>query len=236
MKCFVDLDGVLADFVRAACQVHRYEIQNRCFKTPEQFIETYPSRVWEMYTAIGIDRNEFYAPMDQEFWATLPKTPEANQILEHILFCYAEKDVFFLTKPAGRAKRAAECYFGKLQWIETHYPQFLDRTIFAIRKEACSFPGTVLIDDSDANITAWRAEGGIGILCPRPWNSGFKRIDSLITDLRDAIQRSYQEAQRIYFGEMGKKESSISTDRPSTAKGLRDSPTDWDPNSIQVDR
>jgi hypothetical protein len=64
---------------------------------------------------------------------------------------------------------------GKLRWIERHMEErWLRRYIFTPVKEAFARPGVVLIDDCDANVTAFRDAGGRAVLVPRPWNAQWR--------------------------------------------------------------
>jgi hypothetical protein len=56
--------------------------------------------------------------------------------------------------------------------MEQHFPKHAGRLWFADNKPEHCDHGDILIDDSDDNLKAWAAAGGIDIKFLRPWNVG----------------------------------------------------------------
>jgi hypothetical protein len=111
--------------------------------------------------------NVFWEWISRSIWEAMPPSKQF-WLLEAAAIAVGQKNVLIATSPT----KSADCLFGKYQWMERHLPGWCHRQ-YAItpRKHWLAQPGVLLIDDCDENIMKWRANGGIGIICPRPWNS-----------------------------------------------------------------
>ncbi len=159
-KAFLDMDGVLFDFMAAIAKIHGRPIP---YDTPRAM------GVWDIEKLWGITPEEFWAPValkSLEFWSNVPKTPEADQIVKYVTEEFGNENVAILTSPS----MDAGCIPGKRYCIQKYFPQFKDRIIFGSAKEFLAGPGRVLIDDRDRNVDDFVAAGGYGIIIPRPWN------------------------------------------------------------------
>ena len=157
MKCFLDLDGVLADFVGGVCKAHN----RTCYDKPEHLGEFSLEKCW------GISAEAFWRPTNNwDFWFNLEKTPEANAIVELAFSSFGEKNVAILTSPS----LDHSCVPAKRAWMEKHYPSLAKGMIFSWGKGVIGGPERVLVDDRDRNVEDWNEAGGCGILVPRPWN------------------------------------------------------------------
>lgn len=169
LKCLLDLDGVLADFIGGLCKLRG---------TPR----VDPSG-WNC-----IDAHE-WEKMDEEFWATLDRTPEFEAILTTVEETFGPENVCLLTSPV----RTAGCLEGKMRWIRKHLPAYSRRFLIGPAKEFCANPRSVLIDDSETNVKAFTDAGGYAVLVPREWN--WKRGRSMGNVLADVrIFRHLNEA------------------------------------------
>lgn len=146
LKCLLDLDGVLADFVGGV-----YKLRGTPRKDPMNwdFIEAHE---WEK--------------MDEEFWASLDKTPEFDALLSTVEETFGPENICLLTSPV----RTAGCLEGKMRWIREHLPAYSRRFLIGPAKEFCAHPRSVLIDDSETNTRAFFKAGGNAVLVPREWN------------------------------------------------------------------
>jgi len=159
--CFLDLDGVLVDFLAAACAVHGR-------KTPYDVPEA--KGIWDMSSLWGISPESFWEPIDSagsDFWYTLDFMPWAGVLLEEVCDSFEEKNVYIMTAPG----KSASSWLGKARFMKDRLPEFLPRFLIGVPKHVCARPGAVLIDDNDENISKFNEAGGCGILFPRPWNS-----------------------------------------------------------------
>lgn len=174
MKCFIDMDGVLADFVGAACRAH-----NR----PWPYDDPKNLGTFEIEPAWGITPREFWKPIDalgMGFWEGLEKTEESDRIVKLAIALYGITNVCVLTSPS----EDPGCVPGKRAWLKKHYPELGKNVLFGSAKHFVSGKDRLLIDDRDKNIEDFEAYGGTGILVPRPWNRGFWWADPMGTIIR----------------------------------------------------
>lgn len=162
-KCFLDMDGVIADFVGALCKIHGRETP---YSQPESLGKFDTEKLW------GISAEEFWAPVKKnslEFWEGIEKTPEADEIVKLAVLEFGIENVCILTAPSSDHGSVP----GKRAWIARHYPCFSKRILFATAsaKQFCAGRGKYLIDDKDSNVDEFDTAGGTGILVPRPWNA-----------------------------------------------------------------
>lgn len=151
---FLDLDGVLCDFLGGICQAH-----GRAGYLPT---------TWDFYRdEWGMAARDFWMPADDpDFWASLDWTPEGQAILAACEAAVGAEQVYILT--SGRAAPAAA---GKTVWVKRELGRdYLDRLIIAHHKQLCAGPGRVLVDDADHNVDAFEGAGGCAVLVPRAWN------------------------------------------------------------------
>ena len=150
--CFLDMDGVLVDFVAGAHKVHG--------KTYE-----YKSVTWEFMKHFGVSNNDFWAPMGFDFWADLPWTKEGPELLRG-LERYFPESIVLMTSPCLTVGSVE----GKVEWIRRNMPNYARKFFVGPAKHLAAGPGKVLIDDHDNNVDLFRLYGGNAVLIPRPWN------------------------------------------------------------------
>jgi len=179
-RIFLDIDGVVCDFIRPAFAFHG---------CGEHFV--YPDVGWDCVKACNILRarrrmpelsgNEFWNAFDYDFWANLPLFPRA---CEFVKFLGAHSDLYFATSVTLNPMYTA----GRVAWIQKHFPTMNRRFFIGAKKALFAQPGSILIDDCDANCEAFEAHGGKAILMPRPWNKGRRnKYDLDITSLYDHV-------------------------------------------------
>lgn len=171
-QCLLDMDGVIADFMGQLCKYH-----NR----PSPYLDAANYGVWDTETLWGITVKEFWAPIKEDsehFWKTIPKTPEADEIVRLATQYFGEENIAILTAPSDDEGAVP----GKRKWMKKHFPQFEKRMIFGSAKEFLAAPYRTLIDDRDKNVEAFRKAGGKAILLPRLWNS-----EHMFSDITDQI-------------------------------------------------
>jgi hypothetical protein len=175
MRVFVDMDGVVADFVNGVCNFYDKEYPYPCDPPGD------PS--WDIVKLLGMRPTEFWQNLGKHFWSSLSKTPDADLILDMVKRFTAPDEVCFLTSPC----QTKGCMEGKVYWAKEHYPDI--PILFSVAadhslspKWMCAGPDSVLIDDHSPNIDKWTQHGGAGVLLPRPWN----RLHS--HDTRDVLR------------------------------------------------
>lgn len=155
---YVDMDDVLVDFVSDCIDRYDLNIDWEDHLRPSDFINAYTYQYGETLDDLVND-------LDDEFWEFLSPTPEMDQIVA-LLEPY--KPIILTSCAWGGAS-------GKQLWIEENLPDYYfdGRYIMvghASIKNKLAKSNTILIDDLERNVDEFTANGGIGILCPRPWN------------------------------------------------------------------
>jgi 5'(3')-deoxyribonucleotidase len=171
---FLDMDGVLADFNKAAHVAHGKPRQtSRSFQQP-----------WDLHLLWGQTEEEFWAPTNSfEFWYNIEKTPEADEIVELAMKTWGVGNIAILTSPSD----FGECIHAKREWIKRYYPQFEKRMIYAYSKKFLASPWRVLLDDRERNVDDFNAAGGFAIMVPRLWNSRYAESDRVMEVLRREV-------------------------------------------------
>lgn len=168
---YLDMDGVLCDFVTPAMTVHG---------RPELLQPgAWPKGVYTLEEVLGVTKSQFWEPIDNldyPFWSMLPAYPWWQTLL-HVSMARAYQ-VVILSKPHGPQSTA-----GKHYWLTHHFGHDFDRYAFTPHKHLLAGRGKVLIDDCEANIREWRNAGGIGLLFPQPWNNGEGDIETVLEEL-----------------------------------------------------
>lgn len=162
-RLFLDIDGVLADFIGAAFKAH-----GKTFNAA-----TYPKGLWNTWEHIGCTEQEFWEFDGYDFWRNLEPYPYAKLLVKCLEDRVFQENICLLTSPSLNAMRIN----GKRDWIAEHFPAYTKQVLFGSAKHFCAHPTTVLIDDSDKNCEAFSKAGGHYITFPRVWNSAGERDD-----------------------------------------------------------
>lgn len=159
---FVDMDGVLADFVGGVLQRHNL---------PEDSYTQFKGS-YDIIKYLNMTPQDFWTQLDEDekFWHNLALTPEANAIIDELESRIPRTNIFFLSSPA----LSPNCHYGKAAWVQTHFAPYLNRLILTGHKHLLSARQRYLIDDSDDNIIKFQKHGGAGILFPRHWNAKYR--------------------------------------------------------------
>lgn len=157
MKCFLDLDGVLVNFVGGACRHHRVATP---YTRPESLGE------WDCVKLLGMDDGQFWRGLGFDFWRLLDWMPDGRDILAVVENTFGMDNVCLLTSPSDNHGSVE----GKRAWVKFHTPSYFRRLIVGSAKEFMAGPDRILIDDSPVNVGKFTASGGTALLVPRPWN------------------------------------------------------------------
>jgi hypothetical protein len=168
MKCLLDLDGVLVNFVKGACKLHGKPDPYQSGDWTGFDI----AEAWEMKPA------SFWGPMGYEFWSDLEWTVDGREILETVERFIGSDNICICSSPCS----TRGCADGKIEWIRRNMPKYKRRYMLTPIKYFASCVDTLLIDDMDENIVGHvkvsRSGSSIlniilpSILIPRPWNAG----------------------------------------------------------------
>lgn len=155
---FLDMDGVLADFVGAICKAHG---------RPDPYLDKANLGVFWFDKIWGMSQKDFFEPCGFEFWKGLEATKESSAIIQWAVTHAGTANVALLTSPSQNHG----CVEGKRAWVKDLIPSLASNLIFTSAKQFLSGPDRYLVDDADHNVDGWRKAGGKAILWPRPWNS-----------------------------------------------------------------
>lgn len=175
---FLDMDGVIADFVSATLALHGRA----------EALENWPAGERDIPAVLGMSRSEFWRVIDEQgadFWAGLAPFPWFEEL---VALVREFGPMSILTAPS----LAPACLDGKVQWLYDHFPKVRGKrfTDFIIgpQKNLLAQRGRVLIDDAQSNVDAFRAAGGGAILFPQPWNANHA-IGDRLAYVRDELTR-----------------------------------------------
>ncbi len=153
--CYLDLDGVLVDFVGGALKAHGKTLP--------------PADVgWGFAASIGfsgLDDPAFWAPMGHDFWDGLGWTAEGRVVLDQVENLFGDR-VVLMTSPCDTPGAVG----GKVSWIRRELPAYRRRFFVGPAKHLAAGPTKVLVDDHDGNADKFVEGGGLVVMPPRPWN------------------------------------------------------------------
>ncbi len=152
-KIYFDMDGVLADFenvVRNLCVIEAYSLND---KKPEG----YEKLLWEKISGIN------------NFYDKLGILPGAKEMFDAVRSAYGDRCEILtgIPKPYKGVKTAAE---DKISWMRRILSEDIVMNIVYRdqKKDYCTGPDCVLIDDYKKTIKQWRELGGTGIVHVSP--------------------------------------------------------------------
>lgn len=174
---FLDMDGVLADFVGGVFKLH-----GRTFDST-----TYPRGNWNVHEAIDVPEPMMWDRINAlgaYFWSGLDEFLWTRQLVHTV----AAHPFRIATQPT----LDRNCIAGKSIWLERMALNSV--AIYGRDKHLLARPGRLLIDDSPVNCHLWQAAGGDALLFPQPWNLSDLTVDEVITTTRDWIAAHGSEA------------------------------------------
>lgn len=171
--CFVDMDGVLVDFMGGILSLHSHTTQE-IYKGEEEYGE------WYVEKLLGVTPTEFWAPLNakdsKSFWSTLKPLPECFRLINILEGRFGRDNIALLTSPS----QDSGCIPGKKEWVRRFLPLYTSSMIFTSAKQFLGGPNRFLLDDKPSNLEGFRKFGGKGILIPRLWNSGWMEVDEVV--------------------------------------------------------
>ena len=144
-RIFIDMDGVLADFIRG---VESPEYLGEPLTNDDAGHTTYDLRKEEL--------------TNKRLFANLPPMVDMYDLLAYVRHCETPWEIL---TAAGDVNREL-VVFDKNEWIREHVSPtvVVTCTITGSQKGIFAYEGSVLIDDRPKNIEAWEANGGTGII------------------------------------------------------------------------
>lgn len=175
-RCFLDMDGVIADFVGA---IHIAHNRPYCYAIEANRGKFDIEPLW------GITTKEFWSTDSYDFWRTVEPTVEADKIVATLESIFGTENIAILTSPSN----GPGCVPGKRDWMKKFFPQFRKQMIFTSAKQFLADEKKLLIDDKDVNVENFRQWGGHAILIPRHWNSRHADSERVIEVLHEGLGR-----------------------------------------------
>jgi hypothetical protein len=175
---YLDMDGVMCDFVAAFLRLHgREELYGKL-------------AVPELHVALDMPFAAAWSPMldvGARWWADLAPLPWVNELYR---FAADIGTVTVLTSPLwlwspNHIEAMAACSHGKLWWLNRNYPGDIRAHVFTERKAALARPGALLIDDRpDMYKDDFQAKGGEVLVMPQSYNSHHGDVSDPMMSLR----------------------------------------------------
>ena len=151
---YVDLHGVLVDFIQAIEKISRKDI----YGSGEHLGDWHaPKKVIPNFFQLVDSR-------DSNWWADMPLYENAHDILDAYSLS-GKRRIAICSFPWGNTAS----YAGVQALVEKHFPKV--PLILTQHKHLLAHANTTLIDDSDENIDLFVQHGGNGILWPNKCNS-----------------------------------------------------------------
>ena len=159
---FVDMDGVLCDFVGSACRALGVERP-----------DPWPAGVYDMVEVLGLkSMSEMWRACrpQHEFFAHLDWMPDGKAIWATVRELVDPARIFILSMPSHEPGS----WSGKVQWVRRHLGGGqVARMVLCENKRLLSSAGSLLIDDRAETVEKWGWEGaGEAVLVPRVHNTG----------------------------------------------------------------
>jgi len=188
LTIFLDLDGVLADFIGG---LGRYLKFRDGWEQPTRKGESI-AEIFEV-AARDVD-NVLMRYATAEFWESLDPLPWARMLVSRLRLNYS----IYLASSAGRPDRGLDSYFsracaGKGSWVSGHFPELRDGLLIVQDKRVLAGPQTVLIDDRESVVAPFREAGGRAVLFPAPWNAEYRTYYRLRDEPRDLVQYAMKD-------------------------------------------
>lgn len=186
-RVFLDVDGVLADFVGRACECHGVE---NIYLDPK-------NKGYEcMHRRMGITSSEFWEPLKgNKFWRDLDVLEEGVKTLAFLEDTFGRDNIFLLSKPADDIGY----FIGRYEWIHKNFPKYLQRTFLHKQKHMFAGSSSLLIDDSIDNCELFQENDGTAFLYQQPWNDkGNFHPNGLLLYSKEAILKFIEQERKYY--------------------------------------
>ena len=179
MKIYLDMDGVLFDFLGAALnengiRLNGYSDIDIMQKDAFTIFNNNEEKFWHIIDSAG-----------ENFWVNLPMFSWTFPLYNYLISNY--KEVYFCSTPS----RAPQSASGKLRCIIRHFGINKSRDyVLTPKKELLANYQSVLINDKKSSIKKFRMAGGHGVLFPMGWN------DNCCVDKVDFVIRKLDEIHK----------------------------------------
>lgn len=181
--CFLDMDGVLVNFVGGACRMLGRE-------NPYGLKQHMNN--WDLPGILGVSLKEFYDPMGRDFWSQLEPMPDCFDILNVVESSFGRENVCLLTSPV----HTPGCVEGKRDWLWKHLNHYARKgqVLFGSAKHFVAHGDAWLVDDRNENVDDFELAGGNAVLVPRFWNRNY----DLVGCAKNYVDVHTPQARRLY--------------------------------------
>lgn len=173
---YLDMDGVCADFPSAAIASYGQE--------PGQVFalwkEKYAGKSRD-YNVMDLHETDFWKAenFDENFWTNLDEYPWFKDLYNNLCTI---APVVFLSSP-GNSPYALS---GKLKWLQARFGENFQNYIFTSKKHLLARENTILIDDYEFYVNAFREAGGRAVLFPQIWGCNHHIEDKVDYTINEA--------------------------------------------------
>jgi hypothetical protein len=183
IKIFLDMDGVISDWLGAACKLCDIDLNDaeirEGLKEEKGFLEKHVDEkiLWKHIEDAGVG-----------YWENLELFPWSEKLYNKLK--ELGDDFAILSSPGKFTEIACNACDGKVLWLDKHFSNKEDY-IFAYKKYLCASENVILVDDSQNKIDPFIDAGGHGFLWPDPLSlmDGDVDVDNTIDELVDYIKR-----------------------------------------------
>ena len=174
-RIFLDIDDVCNKFTMYALKTVgcNIDVNDESVFNPEWGFDLVKAAN-ELYTPPGKKRlfdftkESFWSNLPEDVWVNAPISNEFLLLLDLSRHIVGLRNVYFLSTPTLCPLSCS----GKLKWLKQCAPKSMQRQyLFGPPKHLCATPDSLLIDDNDEKVFAFRRAGGQAISMPRPWNT-----------------------------------------------------------------
>lgn len=191
MKILLDMDGVLVNFVKGVCALHNMQCP-----TDVVSYDIWKHRAFQNNGITYEDTVEAIRNVGAKvFWEMLTPYDETTELMS-VLYGTG-LGIQIITTPM----RQVPSYYGKKAWLRKYHPELSHKVIFTDNKYWYANDATILIDDKDDNVIAFRKSGGHAILYPQSWNynsgivSGIKKVMYVQQQIKEILDGQSNKVQ-----------------------------------------
>lgn len=156
LQVFIDLDGVLADFLTHACARFGRELSEL------------PTGIYDLARLFEMPWAEIDAQIgrDYTFWRHVPTYPWTKNVITMLREAQTDGvigDLFVLSSPW---QQSPECHKAKLEWCDVNLGIPTSDVILTPHKGLLAGPNRLIIDDLPSHCEEWCRRGGYAITFP----------------------------------------------------------------------
>jgi 5'(3')-deoxyribonucleotidase len=176
---YLDMDGVLADFIGGFLDIH-----NRSDLYNKYIAGEYPMD-WAFEGEFGHDEEAWWKPIREQgktyFWENLEPYPYSGNVVKAVKETGLEW--YICTTPYYKN---SDCVTGKINWLHKYLGP-IENIIMIKDKYRLANENSFLIDDSDRNIEKFIKAGGGACLFPQTWNAARHSVNERLDVLRTCL-------------------------------------------------